>query len=69
MKKKAPVKQYASRARSVSVLLRSEPHSLRTICFFHPDCTVGTGISPVQPFSRFADFTAGEEFHLALKQI
>ncbi len=42
---------------------------LRTICFFHPDYTVGTGISPVQPFVRFADYTAGEELHLALKQI
>jgi hypothetical protein len=24
--------------------------------FSHPDCTVGTGISPVQSFYRFADY-------------
>mgnify|MGYP001700337119 CR=1 FL=1 len=33
--------------------------------FFHPDCTVGTGITPVQ--LSLADFTAGREFHPALK--
>ena len=27
--------------------------------FSHPDCTVGTGIAPVQP-KRFADFTADQ---------
>ena len=33
--------------------------------FFHPDCTVGTGITPVQ-LAR-ADFTAGRDSHPALK--
>ncbi len=36
-----------------------------THIFSHPDFTVGTGISPVQ--LTLADFTAGQEFHLALK--
>ena len=36
--------------------------------FFHPDCTVGSGISPDQP-KRLAGFTAGGEFHPALKII
>ena len=39
------------------------------IRLFHPDYTVGIGIAPIQerrlPF--FADFTAGEELHLAPK--
>ena len=35
--------------------------------FFHPDCTVGTGITPVQ--LSLADFTAGRELHPALKNI
>ena len=34
--------------------------------FFHPDCTVGTGITPVHAF-RLAGFTAGGESHPALK--
>ena len=34
--------------------------------FFHPDYTVGFGISPNQP-KRLAGCTAGEELHLALK--
>ena len=29
--------------------------------------TVGNGIAPFRPPWRFADFTAGEELHLALK--
>ena len=33
--------------------------------FFHPDYTVGTGITPVQ--LALADFTAGRELHPALK--
>ena len=33
--------------------------------FFHPDCTVGTGITPVQ--LALADFTAGRELRPALK--
>ena len=41
--------------------------------FFHPDYTVGTGVSPVRPFgSRTCSFsliTAGGESHPALKQI
>ena len=35
--------------------------------FFHPDYTVGTGITPVQ--LALADFTAGRELHPALKNI
>ena len=34
---------------------------------YHPDYTVGYGISPYRALLRFADFTAGEELHLALK--
>lgn len=44
--------------------------------FFHPDFTVGTGITPVRQrrftvvsVPPFADFTAGQEFHLAPKII
>ena len=37
-----------------------------TIIFFHPDCTVGPGISPDHA-SRLAGFTAGGELHPALK--
>ena len=33
--------------------------------FFHPDCTVGTGIKPVQ--LSLAGYTAGGEFRPALK--
>ena len=33
---------------------------------FHPDCTVGIGISPIRPLSRFMGFTTGGEFHSAL---
>ena len=35
--------------------------------FFHPDYTVGTGISPVQ--LALADFTAGRESHPAPKTV
>jgi hypothetical protein len=38
--------------------------------FFHPDCTVGSGIAPDLPCSsrtKFTTITAGKEFHLALK--
>lgn len=34
--------------------------------FFHPDFTVGTGISPVHAL-RLAGFTAGRDLHPALK--
>ena len=37
--------------------------------FYHPDYTVGTGISPVRELSLFADFTAGGELHSAPKNI
>ena len=37
-----------------------------TIIFSHPDCTVGSGISPDHT-SRLAGFTAGRESHPALK--
>ena len=36
-----------------------------THIFFHPDYTVGTGVTPVQ--LSHADFTADREFHPALK--
>lgn len=35
--------------------------------FFHPDYTVGPGVSPGQPLARVADCTASGEFHPALK--
>ena len=35
--------------------------SIKYLAFSHPDYTVGTGISPVQP--ELADFTAGVESH------
>lgn len=35
--------------------------------FFHPDYTVGPGVSPGQPLSRVADYTASGESHPALK--
>jgi len=34
--------------------------------FSHPDCTVGLGIAPNQ--LALADFTAGQELHLASKK-
>ena len=37
-----------------------------TIIFFHPDYTVGSGITPDHA-SRPAGFTAGKESHPALK--
>jgi hypothetical protein len=43
------------------------------VFFFHPDFTVGSGVSPNQPreallaFSRVADFTASRESHPTLK--
>ena len=43
----------------------------QVLIFFHPDYTVGTGISPIQsgPLKgrRVAGFTAGRELHPALK--
>ena len=36
--------------------------------FFHPDCTVGSGITPDQPFGS-RTITAGREFHPALKNV
>ncbi len=45
------------------------PKASRILCFSHPDYTVGAGISPARRHLAFADYTAGEEFHLALKQI
>lgn len=36
--------------------------------FFHPDYTVGTGVTPVRRIA-LADFTAGRESHPALKNI
>ena len=37
--------------------------------FFHPDYTVGPGVSPSQPPKRVADYTASREFHPAPKNI
>ena len=44
-------------------------HGVVFTLFFHPDYTVGTGISPVPAkcFAQLADFTADREFHPALK--
>jgi len=36
------------------------------VIFYHPDYTVGIGISPIQPFGS-QTITAGREFHPALK--
>jgi len=36
--------------------------------FFHPDCTVGFGISPNHAL-RLVGYTTGREFHPALKTI
>lgn len=54
-------------SRQASVNLSRRHHAI--LCFSHPDYTVGAGISPARRLSAFADYTAGEEFHLALKQI
>ena len=37
--------------------------------FYHPDCTVGTGISPVHATisNGLRTVTAGQDFHLASK--
>ena len=43
------------------------PAGLFPHIFFHPDYTVGCGISPHRALLRFADFTAGQGFHLAPK--
>ena len=40
--------------------------SPRTIIFFHPDCTVGPGITPGHAF-RLVGCTTGGELHPALK--
>jgi len=40
-----------------------------TLVFFHPDYTVGTGVSPVQLLSQVADCTASGDLHPALKNI
>ena len=37
--------------------------------FSRPDFTVGTGITPVLPPTRLADYTAGRESHPALKTL
>lgn len=39
----------------------------KEIFFFHPDYTVGVGVSPTQ--LALADYTAGRELHPALKNI
>jgi hypothetical protein len=45
------------------------PAGLLPHIFFHPDYTVGCGVSPHRALLRFADFTAGQEFHLAPKML
>ena len=45
---------------------RQNPRKKHAAIFFHPDSTVGTGITPVHAF-RLADCTAGRELHPALK--
>jgi hypothetical protein len=37
--------------------------------FFHPDYTVGIGVSPIQRSFALADFTAGGEVRPALKNL
>ena len=41
--------------------------------FFHPDCTVGPGFAPDRALRLadlgFAAYTAGREFHPALKMV
>ena len=44
------------------ILVRKKP-----AVFSHPDYTVGFGITPNRPQMRFADCTAGREFHPAPK--
>ncbi len=39
---------------------------LRYMIFFHPDCTVGLGISPNRAL-RLVGYTTGGELHPALK--
>ena len=36
-------------------------------CFFHPDYTVGFGISPNQLLTQLMDFTTDSELHSTLK--
>ena len=50
-------------------ILHSTANNSGCLCLFHPDYTVGIGIAPIreQPPPFFADFTAGEELHLAPK--
>ena len=46
------------------------PQREKTICsgkiFFHPDCTVGFGVSPNHAL-RLVGYTTGRELHPALK--
>jgi len=46
----------------------SSLHKTRSL-FFHPDYTVGPGVTPGQPPKRVADFTASRELHPAPKNI
>ena len=46
--------------------IHSGHKNARIRIFFHPDFTVGIGIAPIQRIA-LADFTAGREFHPALK--
>ena len=46
----------------------SSLHKTRSL-FFHPDYTVGPGVTPDQPPKRVADYTASRESHPAPKNI
>jgi hypothetical protein len=53
-------------------ILKLKINNFKIIFFFHPDFTVGAVVSTAQPVfieSRLADFTAGREFHPALKKL
>ncbi len=45
------------------------PAGLLSYIFFHPDYTVGCGVLPHRVLLRFADYTAGQEIHLATKML
>lgn len=52
-------------------MLKSQPNNrihteTAAVIFFHPDCTVGFGITPNHTL-RLVGFTTGRELHPALK--
>ena len=54
--------------RQIETFISSSLHKTRSL-FFHPDYTVGPGVTPGQPPKRVADFTASRELHPAPKNI